>query len=46
MTTWNNIMEGQTVEIDYADIERAKADWRERRFGQIPGESGFMPLPE
>jgi redox-sensitive bicupin YhaK (pirin superfamily) len=27
-------------------IERAKADWREDRFGQIPGETGRIPLPE
>ena len=27
-------------------IERAKADWKERRFAEIPGESEFIPLPE
>jgi redox-sensitive bicupin YhaK (pirin superfamily) len=27
-------------------IERAKADWRERRFPAIPGETEFIPLPE
>ena len=27
-------------------IERAKADWREGRFGQVPGETEFIPLPE
>jgi redox-sensitive bicupin YhaK (pirin superfamily) len=28
-------------------IERAKADWRERRFGVIPGDDReFIPLPE
>jgi redox-sensitive bicupin YhaK (pirin superfamily) len=27
-------------------IERAKADWREDRFGQIPGETERIPLPE
>ena len=26
-------------------IERAKADWREQRFGAVPGESEFIPLP-
>jgi hypothetical protein len=26
-------------------IERAKADWREQRFGTVPGESEFIPLP-
>ena len=30
-----------------ARIERAKADWRERRFGVIPGDDReFIPLPE
>ncbi|UHQ18336.1 pirin family protein [Lysobacter sp. KIS68-7] len=27
-------------------IEQAKADWREGRFGQIEGETEFIPLPE
>ncbi len=27
-------------------IERAKDDWRENRFGQVPGETEFIPLPE
>jgi redox-sensitive bicupin YhaK (pirin superfamily) len=27
-------------------IEQAKADWRAARFGQIPGETEFIPLPE
>jgi hypothetical protein len=27
-------------------IERAKADWRDRRFPEIPGETEFIPLPE
>ena len=27
-------------------IERAKADWLAQRFGQVPGESEFIPLPE
>jgi redox-sensitive bicupin YhaK (pirin superfamily) len=26
-------------------IEQAKADWREGRFGRIPGEVDFIPLP-
>ena len=26
-------------------IERAKADWREQRMGQIPGEHEWIPLP-
>jgi redox-sensitive bicupin YhaK (pirin superfamily) len=26
-------------------IERAKTDWRENRFGQVPGETEFIPLP-
>ena len=27
-------------------IEQAKADWREGAFGQVPGETEFIPLPE
>jgi len=27
-------------------IERAKADWLAQRFGQVPGETEFIPLPE
>jgi redox-sensitive bicupin YhaK (pirin superfamily) len=27
-------------------IERAKADWKERRFPPVPGETEFIPLPE
>jgi redox-sensitive bicupin YhaK (pirin superfamily) len=27
-------------------IERAKADWLAMRFGQVPGETEFIPLPE
>lgn len=27
-------------------IEQAKADWAAQRFGQVPGESDFIPLPE
>jgi hypothetical protein len=27
-------------------MERAKADWRAQRFGAVPGETEFIPLPE
>lgn len=27
-------------------IEQASADWRENRFGKVPGETEFIPLPE
>ena len=27
-------------------IEQAKADWRDGRFAQVPGETEFIPLPE
>jgi hypothetical protein len=27
-------------------IEQAKIDWREGRFGQVPEEIEFIPLPE
>lgn len=28
-----------------ARIEQARADWRERRFPEVPGETEFIPLP-
>ncbi|WP_395022174.1 pirin family protein [Dongia sp.] len=27
-------------------LEQAKADWKAGRFGQVPGETEFIPLPE
>jgi hypothetical protein len=27
-------------------IERAKADWKEGRFGRVPGDDEFIPLPD
>jgi redox-sensitive bicupin YhaK (pirin superfamily) len=27
-------------------IEQAKADWKSGRFGQVPGETEFIPLPD
>jgi redox-sensitive bicupin YhaK (pirin superfamily) len=27
-------------------IERAKVEWRDGRFGQVPGETEFIPLPD
>ena len=27
-------------------LEQAKTDWREQRFGSVPGDADFMPLPE
>jgi len=27
-------------------IEQAKADWREHRFAEVPGDADFIPLPE
>jgi len=27
-------------------IERAKDDWRAQRFGAVPGEHEFIPLPD
>jgi len=27
-------------------LEQAKADWRDGRFGQVPGETEFIPLPD
>lgn len=27
-------------------IEQAKADWRDGRFGEVPGDDEFIPLPE
>ena len=27
-------------------IEQAKSDWREKKFGEVPGETEFIPLPD
>jgi redox-sensitive bicupin YhaK (pirin superfamily) len=27
-------------------IEKAKADWKEGRFGSVPGDPEFIPLPD
>jgi len=37
---WNFVASSRTR------IERAKADWAAQRFGQVPGETEFIPLPE
>jgi len=34
------------VASDKDRMEQAKADWREGRFGTVPGEVDFIPLPE
>lgn len=34
------------VASDKALIEQAKQDWQQQRFGTIPGEDEFIPLPE
>jgi redox-sensitive bicupin YhaK (pirin superfamily) len=34
------------VSSSKARIEQAKADWRENRFGQVPGDTEFIPLPD
>jgi redox-sensitive bicupin YhaK (pirin superfamily) len=34
------------VASDPARIERAKKDWLDGRFGTVPGETDFIPLPE
>jgi hypothetical protein len=26
-------------------MKKAKADWREKRFDEVPGETEFIPLP-
>jgi redox-sensitive bicupin YhaK (pirin superfamily) len=33
------------VHSSHERIEQARADWRAQRFGQIPGEHEFIPLP-
>jgi redox-sensitive bicupin YhaK (pirin superfamily) len=38
---WWNFVSSSTERI-----EQAKADWREGRFPQVPGETEFIPLPE
>jgi redox-sensitive bicupin YhaK (pirin superfamily) len=34
------------VASSHERIERAKADWVAGRFGKVPGETEFIPLPE
>ncbi|MEM9714688.1 MAG: pirin family protein [Actinomycetota bacterium] len=34
------------VSSDPERIERAADDWRERRFPPVPGDDGYVPLPE
>ena len=34
------------VSSRHSRIEQAKLDWREGRFGQVPEETEFIPLPE
>lgn len=34
------------VSSDPERIEQAKVDWREGRFGGVPGETEFIPLPD
>lgn len=34
------------VSSSEARIEQAKADWRAQRFGRVPGDDEFIPLPE
>ena len=40
-TIWWNF-----VSSSKARLEQAKRDWKERRFGEVPGEADFIPLPE
>jgi len=37
---WNFVSSSRTR------IEKAKDDWREGRFGKVPGEDEFIPLPD
>ena len=39
-------IEWNFVSSSKARIEEAKADWRAGRFPPVPGETGFVPLPE
>ncbi|MEM6723826.1 MAG: pirin family protein [Bacteroidota bacterium] len=34
------------VSSDREKIEQAKADWKAKRFKMVPGETGYVPLPE
>jgi hypothetical protein len=40
-TVWWNLVSSRR-----ALIEKAKQDWREHRFPNVPGETEFIPLPE
>lgn len=39
-------IEWNFVSSNKETIEQAKADWKNQRFPKIPGEVGFVPLPE
>jgi len=34
------------VAATHERIETAKRDWREGRFGSVPGDDAFIPLPD
>ena len=34
------------IHSSHERIEQARQDWREQRFGKVPGEHEFIPLPE
>jgi redox-sensitive bicupin YhaK (pirin superfamily) len=40
-TIWWNFVSSSRERLD-----QAKRDWRERRFGDVPGEQDFIPLPD
>ena len=39
-------IEWNFVSSSKARIQQAKSDWREQKFGQVPNETDFIPLPE
>lgn len=46
---WNEVphIEWNFVSFDQECIQKAKQDWQDRRFPQIPGDDNeFTPLPE
>ncbi|MBL6445876.1 pirin family protein [Fulvivirga sp. 29W222] len=34
------------VSSDKHTIEKARNDWRDQKFAKVPGETGFVPIPE
>jgi hypothetical protein len=49
LSTVSYLFEGEIIHRDslgYVQPIQARQDWRENRFTPVPGETGFIPLPD